>query len=129
MARRARFCLNRAGDPPYPDSIVDFAQPALLIFCVLTALAITAWTAFRAGRSTEPPRVTNDEVLEMLTAIHRRLERLEKHVDYLPKDFAEEANAARKLIDARLHEALDLLARRAGPEERGWPSRSRAAGA
>jgi hypothetical protein len=108
---------------------VDLANPALLIICVLAAVAVTAWASFRAGRAAEPPRVTNEEVLEMLTAIHRRMERLEKHVDFMPRDFAEEANAARKLIDARLHEALDLLGRRLPAEERSWPQRSRAAGA
>ncbi len=65
----------------------------------------------------------------MLTAIHRRIERLEKQADFMPKDFQEEANAARKLIDARLHEALDMISRRLPAEDRPWGQRSRAAGA
>jgi hypothetical protein len=93
------------------------------------AVAMTAWVAFRAGRAAEPPRATNEEILEMLSAIYRRIEQLEKRVDFMPKDFAEEANAARKLIDARLHEALDMLGRRLPAEDRNWGQRSRAAGA
>jgi len=108
---------------------VDLANPFLLMACVLAALGTTAWVAFRAGRAAEPPRPNPEQFSRTLADITSRLERMERLMRLYQNDFSEEANAARKLIDARLHEALDLLARRAELEERAWPHRSRAAGA